>query len=32
MDNSLITKLVGILTEINIDNGYMRVRVDNEYK
>ena len=32
MDNSLITKLVGILTEINIDNGYMRVRIDNEYK
>ncbi len=32
MDHSLITKLTGILSEIDIDNGYMRIRVDNEYK
>ena len=25
-------KLSGILSEINITNGYMRIRIDNDYK
>ncbi len=32
MDHSLFTKLTGILSEINVEAGYMRVRVENEYK
>lgn len=32
MDMTLITKLTGILSEINIQQGYMRIRVGDEYK
>lgn len=32
MDHSLMPKLTGILSEINVDDGYMRIRADNEYK
>lgn len=32
IDNTLTVKLSGILSDINIENGYMKVRVNSEYK
>ncbi len=32
IDSNLEVKLSGILSEINITNGYMRIRIDNDYK
>lgn len=32
MDSNFETKIVGILSELNIDDGYMKVKIDNNYK
>ena len=32
IDNALTVRLTGILSDINITDGYMKVRVDSEYK
>lgn len=32
IDNTLTVKLSGILSDINVTSGYMKVRIDNKYK
>ena len=32
IDSNFATKIVGILSELNIDNGYMKIKVDDGYK